>query len=642
MHQTQEHSGKEQTNAGQPGQGLGALTGFDGPVQAFLPTLLEAVCLSVPDSEAAVYSTPPEGAPVLMACHPSAPQKHRDTGAWLQRVQQLIEQKPIDQPCFLPMHNSTGQQIWAQLALVPLRDPGSEHDWGVACLFVHSPDPAMAREALHQIQLAAQVIISYQTRRALVQREGDLRALSQAMQVLDAVNREPKFRPASIAMCNQAADTWKASRVSIGFLAGQYVKVRAMSHTEDISRKMQIVQDLEAAMEECLDQDSEVLVPQVPGATTINRQARLYAEKHGPTCMCLLPLRLHEDVVGAISVEWPSDHEISPVDIESLRLAANLITARLHQFHMDDRWFGARLATSAGKTAAVLVGPKHTWVKLVAIAVCAFLAFAIFVKGDNTVDSAFTVQTTQRQIITAPYEGTLLSVGEGIDVNVAVVGTNDADTPEGATLLAEMDTSELRVQREGLNAEIADYMAQADAARGENDLAAVEVAMANVRRLQAQVRLYDYRIDRSRLTSPISGVIIEGDLQQRINGTLDKGEVLFEIAPLDALRAELLVPASRIGEVRSSLIHPDDPSRGQLASTSHPGQFIGFTVERIEPEAEVVDGDNVFRVRVVLDELTPWLRPGVEGEARVFVDRRSYGYLWTRDAVNWVRMKLWF
>ena len=215
------------------------------------------------------------------------------------------------------------------------------------------------------------------------------------------------------------------------------------------------------------------------------------------------------------------------------------------------------------------------------------------------------MQTINRQVVTAPFAGTLLSVGEGVEVNESVIGTGDASAGASPTTLAMMDTSELRVERAALDAEIADYRAQADRARGEGDLAAVDVALANIKRLEAQAALYDYRIQRSTLTSPISGVVIEGDLRQRINGALEKGEVLFEIAPLDALRAELHVPASRIGELRSRLTHPDNPSTGKLASASHPGEFIGFTVERIEPEAEVVNGENVFRVRVSLDKRCP-------------------------------------
>jgi hypothetical protein len=493
---------------------------------------------------------------------------------------------------------------------------------------------------MRHIERAAQVVARFELNQLVRKREFELVAMTQSMRVMDAVNRETRFRPAGIALCNQIAEAWHASRVSVGFLAGQSVKVRAMSHTEDVNRKMQLVQDLESGMEECVDQDSEVLVPQPETATTINRELRRYADKHGPTHVCMIPLRLEERVVGAMAVEWPSDHEITPGEIESLRLTANLFTARLHQFYLSDRWLGARMAHSLRKGAAVMVGPKHTWAKLTAIAALAFIAFALFVKGNDTVDSSFTVQTTQRQIVTAPYAGTLLRVGEGVEVDALITGS-DENAGKSPTVLAVMDASELRVERAALEAELADYRAQADAARGEGDLSAVEVAMANVNRVDAQAKLLDYRIERSVLISPMSGVVLEGDLKQRINGTLDKGEVLFEIAPLESLRAELLVPASRIGDLRSSRSHPDNPSRGELASASHPGDFVGFEVDRIEPEAEVVDGQNVFRVRIQLDRVTDWLRPGVEGEAKVHVAKRSYAYLWTRDAVNWVRMKLW-
>lgn len=617
-----------------------AMAAYDGPTEQFMAGLLEATCSSARMPQAALLVADDQTTWSCRACYPRAIEQHHDRGAWVKQVQRAVELEPPKDACRMPLADGAGKPARAQVVLCPLRGSGAGELRGVLCLYIDRADQAAGFTGQRHLERAAQVMARYELMQALRKREDDLRALVQSMQALDAVNREPRFRPASIALCNQVAEVWKASRVSVGFLAGQYVKVRAMSHTEDISRKMQLVQDLESALEECVDQDSEVLTPQPETATTINRQGRLYVDRHGPAKLCLLPLRLDKEVVGAMAVEWPIEHEITPGEVESLRLAANLFTARLHQFHLDDRWLGARLATSLRKSGAFLVGPKHTWAKLTAIACLAFILFAMLVKGNDTVDSSFTVQTTERQIVAAPYAGTLLRVGEGVEVDALIDGL-DTGLATGATVLAVLDASELRVERAGIDAELADYRAQADKARGEGDLGAVEVALANVRRLEAQAQLLDYRIDRSVLTSPMSGVILEGDLKQRINGTLEKGEVLFEIAPLDALRAELLVPASRIGDLRSRLSHPDDPSRGELASASHPGDFVKFTVERIEPEAEVVDGQNIFRVRVSLDRVTDWLRPGVEGEARVHVSRRSYAYLWTRDAVNWVRMKLW-
>ena len=74
---------------------------------------------------------------------------------------------------------------------------------------------------------------------------------------------------------------------------------------------------------------------------------------------------------------------------------------------------------------------------------------------------------------------------------------------------------------------------------------------------------------------------------------------------------------------------------------SYPARRIGFIVERINPVAEVVEKRNVFKVRVRLLQRLPWMRPGMEGVAKVHVGRRRYIWLWTRKLVNWLRMKLW-
>ena len=342
MVQTTEHSG-EQKQVGEAGHDpIEAMAAFDGPATTFLPQLIQAVCQATRSPGAAVFATAANGQAAPIACYPPQPQSHPDSGAWLGRVKQSLETQPPTEACRIPLHNNTGQQVWAQIVLAPIRTPGSAESRAMLGLFVNSGDAAAGYNAIRQLERAAQVVARYELSQTLREREGDLLSLTHAMQALDAVNREARIRPAAIALCNQMADTWQATRVSVGFLAGQTVKLKAMSHTEDITRKMQLVQDLEAAMEECIDQDSEVLTPSPEGATTINRQARLYTEKHGPVRMSLLPLRLRDKVVGALAVEWPTDHAIAPVEVESLRVAANLFTARLHQFHLDDRWLGAR------------------------------------------------------------------------------------------------------------------------------------------------------------------------------------------------------------------------------------------------------------------------------------------------------------
>ena len=74
-------------------------------------------------------------------------------------------------------------------------------------------------------------------------------------------------------------------------------------------------------------------------------------------------------------------------------------------------------------------------------------------------------------------------------------------------------------------------------------------------------------------------------------------------------------------------------------------------MERITPVAQVINQRNVFNVRVKFDQNNnQWaeavdqinLTQGLEGVARIEVGRARYLWLWTRDMVNWVRMKLWW
>jgi len=616
------------------------LSDFDGPPEQFLQQLVAVQCHVGRANGGAIIKFVPGDVPQVLATHPASI-RPETAPVWLARAFEVAKQasageEALDASRVLSLaHGSApsgGRANATHLVLLPIKGDASNGEArGVTAFHIALPDPRLADLARRQLELTTPLLALYELRLSLQQRDNDMQVFAAAMQTLDAVNKTDRFKTAAMALCNEAASTWHAARVSVGFTAGRYVKLRAMSQTEDVSRKMQLVQDIESTMEEALDQDAEVLHPAPADATTINRLARKLSEQHGPSVVCSLPLRHEDKPVGVLTAEFPADRTLTADDVEALRITANLCTARLYQLSKTDRWFGARWAASARKGAAVAVGPKHTWAKLTALVGVAVLAFLLFAKGPYRVEAPFTVQTTQRHIVTAPFEGTIDVVN--VEINDPVVA--------GETVLASLAVEELVLERAPLIAEQHDYEVQADAARDEGDFAAMEMARANAERAAAEIRLLDHRIAQAQMTSPVGGVVVEGDLRQRTGGTVNQGDPLFEVAPVDALRAELLVPASRIGEVRSEATHPDNPSRGELASTAHPGEHIGFTVLTIEPEAEVVDGQNVFRVRVALDSRPEWMRPGVEGVAKIDVDTRRYASIWTREAVNWVRMKLW-
>jgi multidrug resistance efflux pump len=79
----------------------------------------------------------------------------------------------------------------------------------------------------------------------------------------------------------------------------------------------------------------------------------------------------------------------------------------------------------------------------------------------------------------------------------------------------------------------------------------------------------------------MTGIVIQGDLNRRIGAPVKTGDVLFEIASLESLRAQLMVTEDQIANIEIG-------QKGTLAAVSYPSRKIRFVVERINPMAEVV------------------------------------------------------
>ena len=133
-----------------------------------------------------------------------------------------------------------------------------------------------------------------------------------------------------------------------------------------------------------------------------------------------------------------------------------------------------------------------------------------------------------------------------------------------------------------------------------------QMAEAQTDKLAAEIRLIERHIEQATLVAPISGWIVSEDLKRRLGAPVETGEILFEIAQVELLRAKLYVPEDSIALVKIG-------QAGELAAVGHPDQKIRFIVERVTPIGEGVNQINSFRVRARLLDKPEWMRPGMEG-----------------------------
>jgi hypothetical protein len=72
-----------------------------------------------------------------------------------------------------------------------------------------------------------------------------------------------------------------------------------------------------------------------------------------------------------------------------------------------------------------------------------------------------------------------------------------------------------------------------------------------------------------------------------------------------------------------------------------PQTKLPFTVTKVTPVSLAEEGRSFFKAEATLDEASERLRPGMEGFAKVEVDRRKLIWIWTHDMIDWVRLKIW-
>jgi HlyD family secretion protein len=160
-------------------------------------------------------------------------------------------------------------------------------------------------------------------------------------------------------------------------------------------------------------------------------------------------------------------------------------------------------------------------------------------------------------------------------------------------------------------------------------------AQAQIVRSRASLDLAQQRLEDATVRAPLSGTVIEktvsvGQVITSATGAFGGGTTLLKMADLSKVRVRALVNETDIGSVRAGLpatvvvdAYPDRPFRG--------------TVEKIEPQAVVQQSVTMFPVLVSIANVEGLLKPGMNGEVSVLIDRRDQVLAVPNDAVRSVR-----
>lgn len=392
---------------------------------------------------------------------------------------------------------------------------------------------------------------------------------------------------------------------------GGLAKLIAMSEPYDFERGSPLVSWLESALAEVMTDDAEHFELDRTGRPTESIQE--LCKLVGTEQLHRLPLCDAEGRAFGACIAI-SDQLLTASDQDSFKQATQIWGPVLAL------WKNAkseRLKQLRAKYAALSAkGKQACWAIALAMGVTFFA-----VPLPHRVQCRCEIQPVTRRYIAAPYEGRL---------ETALV--EPGDFVEKGQVLARMDGREIRIELSELEFEYKGATKQRDQALANNEHAAAQIALNEMKRLQARRELFEDRLNHLEIRSTTTGVVLSGDPTKLEGSRLTIGKTLVEVGPLDNMIVELAIADEDVAHTRVG-----QSVRFRLASM--PQRKFQGVVKRIHPRSELRESQNVFIAEVDV-EASSDLRPGMQGKAKIHAGHKSLAWILFHRAIDQLRFRI--
>ncbi len=363
---------------------------------------------------------------------------------------------------------------------------------------------------------------------------------------------------------------------------------------------------------------AEAASPAVREAGEVAQRAFVEARELTEREAWALPLLDQGEVVAVLVAQGSTNAAAQLV----LRTSAALAEPLLRHWRTAELPLPVQAWRALRRAWGRLRGPGHWAWKAGAAAAVLVLAVLLLVPVDDRVTANTVIEGRTRQLVTAPFEGF-----------IAEALVRPGDRVHQGQVLLRLDDRDLKLERAKLRGERDQAAAKLRQAMADREAASVALASAELQGAEGQLALVEAKLARTRLVAPMDGLVVTGDWVQQLGGPVELGKEMFEIAS-EGYRVVLHVPERDIARVRAG-------QHGVLRLAGQPQTGHDFELSRVTATASVQDGANGFRAEAAWIGEVPPLSPGMQGVAKVVVGRANLLTIWTRESVDWLRLKLW-
>lgn len=491
---------------------------------------------------------------------------------------------------------------------------------GVVALEMTNRSQSMQQAAVQMVQAGAGWLEAMILLHGATSRE----QLINLVEMVAAGLENDTFQVAATEVANELSKRFSCQRVSLGFMQRNQIRIEAISHSTTIDRKSNLIGAIRDAMNESVDQQATLVYPaRGESDVLVNRcHARLAKAEQG-AAICTVPLIRNGEVIGALMLERSDEKHFSPETVKQCEQIGLLIGPLLENRRREERPLPGKILDAFQGWLGKLFGPRHKALKAVAALSAVLLIWLSLANGTARISSVSSLEAAECRVIVASQQG-----------HIAEAHVRAGDLVNAGDLLAKLDDQELQLELRKWQSQRGQLLKEYRKALSGADRAEVTILNAKRAQVEAQLMLVKQKLERTSLYAPFSGVVIKGDLSQSLGSPVERGEILFEVAPTDNYRAVLKVEDRDIGLVSLK-------QKGLMKLSGLPDQTIGIEVDRITPIASSGDGRNYFRVEAKMDSHSDLMRPGMEGVAKIEVGQEKLLWIWSRRLVEWLQLFVW-
>jgi hypothetical protein len=400
-----------------------------------------------------------------------------------------------------------------------------------------------------------------------------------------------------------------------------------MSQSISFRRESPVVEAIENAMQEALDQRAAIIVPVASAddrAITFFHQSLLKTSGSATSAMSVILVSGAGRPVGALTLERHGAIPFDAGDLQFVEAIGRLVGPYMALHLESNKVIAGRIVDLMGEGLIALFGARHPALKLSSLGLVVLGIVLVLAEGTHRVTAKAVLEGEVQQAAVAPFDGFIRKAP-----------VRAGDVVRKGDLLAALDDRDLVLDRLKWRAELEKLVQKERDALAKHDRPSIIMLKAQIGQAEAQFALAEEKLSRSQLFAPFDGVVVSGDLSQMLGSPIERGKVLFETAPLNAYRLIIHVDERDIRYVSNGQV-------GNVALTGRPEGKVSLAISKMTPVTTPEEGRNTFRVEAsIVDGGDGSLRPGMEGVAKIEAGSRSLIWIWTHTLFDWVRLTAW-